>query len=158
MKTWQGKPLTSLTEFKEAKMAAITRIDVQLKTGNRSGAGTDGDVYIRICGREFYVDSAINDFEQGADRTYTLGTGANVNFPSDNDPHSPYQLHTENLDRFPVNLRFNPVDRNDNWNLESVTVTVNPGPGQVQYQALGGSDNLVLGIHSGLVCDLARLR
>ena len=138
-------------------MAAITRIDVRLITGNRSGAGTDGDIYIRIGGREFYLDSAIDDFEQGSDRTYTFGVGANVNFAATNDPRSPYQLLTERLDRFPVNLRFAPQNRDDNWNLESVTVTVNPGPGQVQYQALGGSDNLWLGIHSGLHCDLVKL-
>jgi len=138
-------------------MAAITRIDVRLVTGNRAGAGTDGDIYIRICGREFYIDSAVNDFEQGSDRTYTFGVGANVNFASTNDPRSPYQLLTERLDRFPVNLRFAPQNRDDNWNLESVTVTVNPGAGQVQYQALGGSDNLWLGTHSGLFCDLVKL-
>jgi hypothetical protein len=139
-------------------MAAITRIDVVLKTGGRTGASTDGDVYIRICGREFYLDSAIDDFQQGSPaRTYTLGAGTNVNFASTNDPRSPYQLLTERLDRFPVNLRFAPVSRGDNWNLESVTVTVNPGPGQVQYQALGGTDHLWLGVHSGLYCDLVKL-
>jgi hypothetical protein len=140
-------------------MAAITRIDVQLKTGTRNGAGTDGDVYIRICGREFYVDSAIDDFQPNPEpHTYTFGAGANVNFASDNDPRSPYQLLTENLDRFPVSLRFSPTSRSDNWNLESVNVIVNPGPGQVHYQALGGSNNLWLGTHSGLECDLVKLR
>ncbi len=137
-------------------MPAITRIDVVLKTGARSGAGTDGDVYIGIGGREFYVDSAINDFEQGITTPYAFGTGANVNFAANNNPASPYQLLTENLERFPVYVRFEPDDRNDNWNLESVTVTVNPGPGQVQYQALGGSNHLWLGVHAGLYCYLLR--
>jgi hypothetical protein len=138
-------------------MAAVTRIDVRVKTGNRPNAGTDGDIYLNIGGREFYLDSTDDDFEINADRTYTLGAGANINFAGRNDPSSPYQLHTENLDHFPINLRFMPKDRDDNWNLESVTATVNPGPGQVQYQALGGSDNLLLGIHSGLSCNLSKL-
>src|SRR5262245_55939180 len=56
------------------RMAAITRIDVRLKTGDLSG--TDGDVYIRIGGREFYIDSENDDFERNSDRTYTLGEGA----------------------------------------------------------------------------------
>ena len=137
-------------------MAAITRIDVILKTGNRSGAGTDGDIYVRVGGREFSLDSAVDDFEQGSDRTYTFGTAANVNYSWANDPRSP-QLLTERLDRLPVSLRFAPKDRDDNWNLESVTVIVNPGPGQVQYQALGGSDHLWLGTHFGLNCDLLKL-
>lgn len=143
-------------------MAAITRIDVRIKTG-RGGklAGTDGDVYIRIGGREFFVDSEADDFEQGSDRTYTFGEGANVRFAALNDPRSPYQLLTENLNRFPINLRFVPgpssLAQEDVWILESITVTVNPGTGQVQYQALGGSDNLVLGKRAGLYCDLVRL-
>jgi hypothetical protein len=142
-------------------MAAITRIDVRIKTG---AFGTDGDVYLRIGGREFYPDSAADDFQPGSDRTYTLGEGANVKFAAGNDPRSPYQLRRENLDRFPVKIRFvteQPggltIKVDDSWNIESVTVTVNPGPSQVQYQARGGSDNLTLGRHFGLYCDLVKL-
>ena len=143
-------------------MAAITRIDVRIRTGRGGSlAGTDGDVYIRIGGREFFVDSAADDFEQGSDRTYTFGEGANVRDAALNDPRSPYQLLTENLNRFPINLRFLPgpgsLAQEDVWILESITVTVNPGTGQVQFQALGGSDNLVLGKRAGLYCDLVRL-
>ena len=59
-------------------MAAITRIDVRIRTANQPGAGTDGDVWAAVGGREFYLDSSANDFEQGDSRTYTLGQGANV--------------------------------------------------------------------------------
>ena len=135
-------------------MAAITRIDVRLFTANRSGAGTDGDVYVGVGGREFSLDSESDDFEQNDNRTYTFGNGANVRFQESNDPRSPYQLLTEDLNRFPAYIRFAPKDRDDNWDLESVTVTVNPGAGQVQYQALGGSNHLWLGVHSGLHCYL----
>lgn len=99
----------------------------------------------------------MDDFQQNSDRTYTFGAGANVNHSSVNDPNTPYQLRTEHLDRFPVYLRFAPKDRDDNYNVEAVTATVNPGSGQVQFQALGGSDNLWLGTHSGLSCHLFKL-
>lgn len=140
-------------------MANITRIDVELKTGNRSGAGTDGDIYLGIGGREFYLDSQgdFDDFRPDTDKTYTFGAGANVKFADKNDPRSPAQLLTERLDRFPVYVRFNPENRDDNWNLESITATINPGPNQIRYQALGGSDNLWMGTHSALYCGLLKL-
>jgi len=137
-------------------MAAITRIDVRLKTGFADGASTDGDVYLSIGGREFSLDSADNDFQAKSDRTYTLGTGANVQNASDNNPSKPFQLRTENLDRFPVYLRFAPQNRDDKWNVGFVSAVVNPGPQQVQFQALGGNDNLWLGTHAGLTCHLAK--
>jgi hypothetical protein len=134
-------------------MSAITRIDVRLVTGNRSGAGTDGEVYVGICGREFYLDSAVDDFEQGSDRTYTLGVGANINYAGYNDPRSP-QLDTVDLDKFPKYIRLEPTGSNSEWNLEEVTVTVNPGTGQVVYRALAGGLNLWLGQKYGKFCYL----
>ena len=136
-------------------MAAIRSIDVVLDTGND---GTDGDVYLGICGREFSIDSEANDFQAGTPpRTYTFGDGANINFRGSNDPREPYPLHTENLDRFPVYIRFAPENRSDNWDLDSVRVTVNPGPGEVRYQALVSTGHLLLGTHSGLYCYLFKL-
>ena len=92
-------------------MPAITRMDVRIVTGNRAGAGTDGEVYAGICGREFYLDSAVDDFEQGSDRTYTLGLGANINYAGYNHPRSP-QLDTVDLDDFPKYIRFEPTGSN----------------------------------------------
>ena len=54
-------------------MPQITSIHLTLITGNASGAGTDGDVYLGICGREFFVDTTANDFERGASREYIFG-------------------------------------------------------------------------------------
>jgi len=135
-------------------MPLIERIDVRLVTSTQNGAGTDGDVYVGVCGREFYLDTDADDFERASDRTYTFGTGANVNFAGSNDPHSPYQLFTENLERFPVYIRFEPESRNDNWQVELVEVTVQPGPEQRVFQVLSGDDQLRLGVHSGLQCFL----
>jgi hypothetical protein len=126
-------------------MAAITRMDVRLVTGNRSGAGTDGSVFIAVCGREFSVDSSgdFDDFEQGDDRTYIFGAGANVANPERNDPRSPFQLDTNNVNRFPRWVR---LDGGSEWDLERVTITLNPGQAsQVVLDALGGANHLFLG-------------
>lgn len=137
-------------------MANITRIDVRIRTTNEGGSGTDGDVYLALGGREFYVDSDSEDFNATGDRTYTFGAGANVKFASSNNPSSPFQLLTEDLNRYPAYIRFNPRSREDNWNVGFVDVKVNPGPGEVRYQALLGNNNVWLGTHSGLYCYLTR--
>jgi hypothetical protein len=137
-------------------MANITRIDAQIKTTGSGGAGTDGDVYLAIGGREFYIDSDSEDFDANGNRTYTFGNGANVKFANTNNPSTPFQLLTEDLNRYPVYLRFHPRDRDDNWNLSEVDVKVNPGPGEVRFRALAGNNNLWLGTHSGLYCYLTR--
>ena len=123
-------------------MAAITRIDFRIQTANQPGAGTDGDVWGAVAGREFYLDSSANDFEQGDNRTYTCGDGSNVLNAADNDPRHP-QLDTADVDRFPTYVRFEP---GGNWVLEEAEVTVNPGPQQIKRRALaGGAQKLVLG-------------
>jgi hypothetical protein len=108
-------------------MANIIRIDVHVTTGTAGGAGTDGEVYIGIAGREFYIDIAYDDFEQGSDRIYILGDGANIRYEDYNDPCNP-QLDTADVDRFPVYLRFEPRGDDANWNLDYIKVTINPGP------------------------------
>jgi len=51
-------------------MAAIDAIDVRVATSSGAGGGTDGDVYIGVAGREFYIDRfGQDDFEQGSDVT-----------------------------------------------------------------------------------------
>ena len=122
-------------------------------SGNVSPPGTDGDVFLGIGGREFRLDTTADDFENFSDRTYILGSGANVNNPLINDPRLP-QLDTDLLDRTPVYIRFAPENRNDHWDLERVRVTVNPGPQEVVYEANVG--NLWLGVRSGTYCYLSK--
>ena len=111
-------------------MPQITRIELHLETGEQSGAGTDGDVYLGLCGREFYIDSSKDDFERGASRTYIFGdsnSDRNVQHPDLNDPNSHY-LETENLEKFPVYIRFQPHAGNpraDRWQLERADVYLN---------------------------------
>ena len=59
-------------------MPNLTKIDVNIATGDRGGAGTDGSVYLGIGGREFHCDTSANDFERGSSRTYTFGEESNV--------------------------------------------------------------------------------
>ena len=137
-------------------MANISRIDVRLKTGSSGGAGTDGDVYIGVAGREFHIDSAYNDFERNSDRTYTLGRGANVKNAAFNNPRDP-QLDTADLSIFPEYLRFEPRGSGPNWNLEYVRITVNPGPSQISYRSLLGSPDLWLGQKYGKIVYLKKV-
>jgi hypothetical protein len=135
-------------------MANISRIDIQIATANVLNAGTDGFVYVGVAGREFQLDASGNDFEQGANRVYTLGNGANILDAGDNDPRNP-QLRTEDVDKFPKYVRFEP---GGDWVLEDVTVTINPGTAtQMIFRspALQGAGRLKMSQTAGKFCYLA---
>ena|SRR5438477_8276622 len=152
-------------------MAAITRIDAFIKTGDRDGAGTNGSVYLGIGGREFHLDSAatdFDDFEKGKSRTYVLGeppplpNNNNIVPVSNavrNDPRIDYVLKSEFLDKFPVYIRLDPTGDFPEWNLEFAKITVQTHTGFfAEYRNLGdpGSDNLWLGKNYGLYCYLLK--
>lgn len=105
-------------------MPEVQSIHLNLQTGRMDGAGTDGNVYLGVCGREFYVDTTSDDFERGSTRNYIFGDGANVINKPPNDPRS-QRLLTENVVRFPVYIRFQPESGSDNWNLQRAVVTFN---------------------------------
>lgn len=130
-------------------MASITKIDVRIKTGNRDDAGTDGGVFLGICGRELLLDTNKNDFEQGQDQTFTLGKDSNSRDPQSSDPTKPFPFDTRDLDSFPMWIRFEPGNGRDSWNVEAVVATVNPGSTQKKYGALPREENLWLGKASG---------
>lgn len=110
-------------------MAAIKRVLVQFLTGNQMGAGTSGEVYLAMCGREFRIEPEIGRFDKGSDRTFELGgtirrrVGQNVKNSEDNDPRVP-QLDSDDLSKFPMYVRFEPSSTNPKWNLGEVHVTV----------------------------------
>jgi hypothetical protein len=104
-------------------MTAIQQIAVEVNTNNISGAGTDGDVFLGICGREFRLDTSQDDFEAGTIARYLLGEQANIRNEDRNDPRNP-QLDTDDLDRFPMYMRFDPVDSDSDWNVTRVSVDV----------------------------------
>lgn len=105
-------------------MARIRSIHLQLNTLGVNDGGTDGDVYLGVCGREFYIDSTTNDFQSGASKAYIFGEGANILHADDNDPRT-QGLDTEDVDRFPMYIRFQPKNRDDRWNLQRAQVSFN---------------------------------
>ena len=54
-------------------MTQIESIQVNINTGDESCAGTDGDNYLGVCGREFHLDTSADDFERGSSHQYVLG-------------------------------------------------------------------------------------
>lgn len=101
------------------------------------------------------MDSGGNDFERNSTKKYTFGTGSNVLNPQENDPSKPH-LDAEDLDMFPVYLRFEPSGDSPDWNVEEVTVIVNPGPSEIKYYRLRGNSRIWLGQHSGKMLYLKK--
>ncbi|MGW8378338.1 hypothetical protein [Streptomyces sp. ODS28] len=129
----------------------ITTITATVSTADREGADTHGGVHLGICGREFTLESGVDDFARGMTRTFVLGAGSNALNPAGNDPRTP-PLSTGDLAHFPVYVRFGPRDPRDTWCLENVTVAVNPGSGDLGYgnvPLLGGDKRLWLADDSG---------
>jgi PLAT/LH2 domain len=138
----------------------IRQLVVRIRTADREGAGTDGDVYVGIGGREFCIDSEENDFERKSVRVYGLAFPENpqqtrVLNSNDNDPSQPYGLNIGNIEAHPVYIRFEPKDRNDNWILEYVLVRGMGYHGEIvcDYEGLGPENEpasyLKFGTHSG---------
>lgn len=150
-------------------MANITGILCQVITGNGNGAGTDGDVYLGICGREFHLDSSADDFEHGSLREYIMGRAPlepnlpppqiRVNNAVNNDPRTGYILKTETLPGMPVYIRFEPNGDNDHWQLHFAAVLVYIGRStfNTAYIPPEEFDNLWLGYRSGKILYLQEL-
>ena len=77
----------------------IDQIRVEITTGRDGGAGTDGDVYLGICGREFRCDTSADDFERGSKREYIFGSLAgrfpNITSERYNHPSRPPSLQRQ---------------------------------------------------------------
>jgi hypothetical protein len=60
-----------------AQSMPVTSMTVRIETGNRRGAGTDDDVYLRINGRQRFSlgKRAYDDFERDDDDTYSVPIG-----------------------------------------------------------------------------------
>jgi hypothetical protein len=138
-------------------MSAITQIKAVIHTGDRNGAGTDGTVYLGICGREFKLGrSDVDDFERSSHREYFLGTSANVEDATFNDPRSP-QLDTADTDRYPVYIRFEPSGDSPDWDFDGAEVTVSPGGTKLGRMGDGGGAHLWLGQTKGKFCYLRKV-
>jgi hypothetical protein len=133
-------------------MPQIESIQANIQTLDVDGASTDGDVYLGVSGREFHLDTREDDFQAGSSRKYVLGDGSNVLNKSTNDPRKQFLL-TENVESFPVYLRFQPRSGSDNWNLERAVVTFNNQllPQWDTLTLVKQNEGIWLGTHSGLV-------
>ncbi len=132
-------------------MIPVERIDVVITTANVSDAGTDGNVYLGICGREFCCDTRADDFERGATGSFTFGEFANVRKAGMNDPRHP-PLNAEHMDRFPVYIRFD-QGGSSHWRLQEVTMSFNEVP---LYESRLGSEGIWLGLDAGAYYHLFR--
>jgi hypothetical protein len=145
-------------------MSRITSILCQVITGRVSGAGTDGNVYLGLGGREFLLDSTADDHERGNERDYIMGGAPfeseleppliRVRNKDKNDPREGFPLDTVDLNRAPVYIRFEPEGPNDNWNLSFAAALVYAGSFVVGYTPPTGFDNLWLGRVMGKILYL----
>lgn len=140
-------------------MAPIRSIRLGIATGDiprEDGEGTNGDLYLGIAGREFYIDKAGEDFEPRKPRTYVFGEGANVLEAEYNDPRHP-PLDTEVALSNPVYLRFAPKGRDDNWLLDDAQVALNGEffpRWNVDQIHPDSEEKIWLGIRRGLIVQL----
>ena len=108
-------------------MTDILSIQVNLQTMDKSGAGSDGDAYLGFAAREFFLQTSGDDLKRGSSIAYVFGEGANVLNADTNDPRTTL-VQLEDVDNFPVYIRFRPEDpgdRDDRWCLQRAVVGVN---------------------------------
>lgn len=138
----------------------VRRIVVDIVTSFASGAGTRGEVFLGLGGREFRLTvDRDSDFEQGAEMSYQLGEDANVRDPARNDPRQGYPVRVADVLSFPVYIRMVPRGSSDDWNIEAVQVRVMPEAERrnIRFVALEGSkENIWLGSQSGTTLYLHR--
>ena len=138
-------------------MAQIDSIQVNINTGDESGAGTDGSIYVGLAGREFHLDTSADDFERGSSHKYVLGVGSDVVNPAVNDPRKQF-MQVEDVDAFPIYVRFEPNNDGDNWNLARADVSFNDNlfPRWETTTFVSSTEGIWLGQRSGTVVHLRK--
>jgi hypothetical protein len=136
----------------------VRKITIDITTSFAKGAGTDGQAFLGLGGREFRLDIADHeDFERGDETTYELGEGSNVVKPERNDPRVGLPITLDDVLAHPVYLRLVPDDKADDWNLANIRVKIQAGHEIVRYRALEGpQENIWLGYQSGTWLHLKR--
>lgn len=124
-------------------MAPLNSFDVTLVTGTH---GTNQSVYVNLCGREFLLDTAGNNFAPGKEERFIFGQGGNVLNADRNDPRSRLPLDGDDVDAFPVYLR---LGGNNNWSVRSARVTAQAGTRFVAFKRDCAAPGLVLSAASG---------
>ena len=137
-------------------MTLIRSVHALVYTGSEDGAGTDGDVYVGACGREFRLNTAENDFERGSRYTYRFGTFPTVADPELNDPQRQL-LRLEDVGRLPLYIRFAPRERSDRWKLQRAIVAFNSEETPLWDSAVNAPNGIWLGTNAGMILHLPRL-
>lgn len=137
----------------------ITKIEIDVETGAIENAGTNGRVYLGICGREFRLDKPGDQFRVGILDNFTIGIGSNIENPNGiNDiinSSNSYEIDTYLLNIFPKYIRFEPQDNDDNWNVSRVELRVTDDTSIVhKFDALVSNGSIWLGENSGLILGL----
>jgi hypothetical protein len=146
--------------FRVLGVYIITKIEIDVETGSIEGAGTNGRVYLGICGREFRLDKPGDQFRVGTLDNFIIGIGSNIENPNGvndivNSPNS-YEIDTYLLNIFPKYIRFEPQDNNDNWNISRVELRVTDETSVVHnFDALISNGSIWLGKNSGLLLGLS---
>jgi hypothetical protein len=146
--------------FKVPDGDIITKIEIDIETGTIQGAGTNGRVYLGICGREFRLDKPGDQFRVGILDNFIIGMGSNIENPNSvndiiNSPNS-YEIDTFLLDIFPKYIRFEPQGNDDNWNVSRVELRVTDDTNIVHnFDALISNGSIWLGENSGLLLGLS---
>ena len=131
----------------------LRRIVVDVVTSHAPRAGTTGQVFLGLGGREFRLSVAgVKAFEQGAESTFQLGDDANVEYPERNDPRLGDPLTVADVLGIPAYIRLDTHHDRDDWNVSSVAVRVHSQGERraIRFSVLDkpGQD-LWLGIESG---------
>jgi len=126
-------------------VVTIQKIVFRIRTADIEDAGTDGEVYVGFCGREFHIGTSYEDFERGEERSYSTGTSAeagevNVSNRALNNPGALPPLDSEDIGIYPVYVRFEPVGRDDHWSLQYISVIA----AGVKYEALEPEDDTTI--------------
>ncbi len=135
-------------------MANINQFSITLTTaGDKSHANTNGDAFLGICGREFFLDSPENDFEPGSTITYIFGEGTKIELSirERNDPRNP-QLTSSDLHAHPIYIRYEPEADDPGWIIADITVFI-----AGESYGIGSRKGLWLGQKHGKFCYLERL-
>jgi hypothetical protein len=138
----------------------VRKIVVDIVTSYASGAGTRGDVFLGLGGREFRlcVDRSA-DFERGSEASYQLGEDANVRDPQRNDPRQGRPVRVADVLAHPVYVRMAPKGADDDWNIEAINVRVlhEAERRAIRFSALEGpKESIWLGMQSGTTLHLDR--
>jgi hypothetical protein len=152
-------------------MTHIDNIVATINTKNVTNAGTNGEVYLGIGGREFRLNQSGDQFKKGDTDVFKIGSASDIENPDINglplDPGANGKSPeiNENIlsgpSVFPVYIRLDPKDGSDNdWNVEKVSVVATGGFGATKtfiFPKTGGvlNDGTVwLGRKSGLTLFL----